>query len=130
MQAADVNISTMDKQCPECAEPIRGRTDKKFCSDLCRNAYNNKLNSCKTGYLRSVNSILRRNRKILETLVPEQTAKATKSKLLQKGFDFSYHTNAYTTKKGDTYFFCYEYGYLPLGKEYLFLVKRKEYADQ
>ena len=119
----------MNKHCPECGESFQGRADKKFCSDLCRNAYNNKLYSTNTGYVRNVNSILRRNRKILETLVPEQTAKATRSKLLQKGFDFSYHTNAYTTKKGSTYFFCYEYGYLPLGKEYYFLVKRKEYAE-
>ncbi len=118
------------KQCLECAEPIKGRADKKFCSDMCRNAYNNKLNSDTTNYVRNVNNILRRNRRVLEELIPDQTAKSTKAKLIQKGFDFSYYTNAYTTKKGDTYYFCYEYGYLPLKGDYYFLVKRREYTEQ
>ena len=34
----------MKKQCPECEDPIIGRTDKKFCSDGCRNSYNNRVN--------------------------------------------------------------------------------------
>ena len=116
----------MNKTCLECEEPIKGRIDKKFCSDLCRNAYNNKLNSDSTVYVRKVNAILRKNRKILEELIPEQTAKASKSKLLQKGFNFQYISNLYTTKKGVIYYFCYEYGYLPIENEYYFLVKRKE----
>ena len=32
------------KTCLECGEKIVGREDKKFCSDGCRNAYNNKIN--------------------------------------------------------------------------------------
>lgn len=34
----------MEKNCPECGDKIIGRADKKFCSDACRNAYNNALN--------------------------------------------------------------------------------------
>jgi DNA-directed RNA polymerase subunit M/transcription elongation factor TFIIS len=114
----------MDKQCQECGDILIGRMDKKFCSDLCRNAFNNKVNSNTNVYVRNVNSILKKNRKILEEFVPEQTAKASKSKLQQRGFNFAYYTNIYTTKKGQTYFFCYEYGYLPLENEYYFLVKQ------
>ena len=32
------------KNCLECSEKIVGREDKKFCSDGCRNSYNNKIN--------------------------------------------------------------------------------------
>lgn len=120
----------MEQKCLECGESFKGRADKKFCSDLCRNSYNNKLNSDTTNYMRNVNNILRKNRRILENLIPEETAKASKSKLNEKGFDFTYITNAYTTKKGATYFFCYEYGYLPLENDQYFLVKRKEYTKQ
>ena len=120
----------MNKQCLECGDSIKGRTDKKFCSDLCRNSYNNKLNSDSNNHIRNVNNILRKNRRILEELIPEETAKATKAKLLHKGFSFTYYTNTYTTKKGATYYFCYEYGYLPLERDYYFLVKRKEYGEQ
>jgi len=120
----------MGKNCLECGEEIRGRSDKKFCSDLCRNAFNNKLNSDSTNYVRNINNTLRKNRRILEGLIPEETAKATKGKLLQKGFNFQYYTNTYTTKKEKTYYFCYEYGYLPIDNDLYFLVKRKEYSER
>lgn len=117
-----------DKTCLECGKTFKGRVDKKFCDDWCRNAYNNKLNSDNTTYVRNVNNILRKNRRIIQELIPAgaETAKASKSKLHQKGFSFIYFTNTYTNKKGATYFFCYEYGYLPIEGDYFFLVKRKE----
>lgn len=112
--------------CPECGEPIKGRVDKKFCSDACRNAYNNKQNADSTNYVRNVNNILKRNRRILEELNPEGKANVHKSKLNDKGFDFSYFTNTYKNKNGETYHFCYEYGYLPIKGEFYLLVKRKD----
>lgn len=116
----------MEKICPECGERILGRADKKFCSDSCRNAYNNKLNSDSSNYIRNINNILRRNRRILEELNPQGTAKYSRSRMLEKGFDFNYFTNTYTTKKGSTYYFCYDFGYLPIEGDYFFLVKKKE----
>jgi predicted nucleic acid-binding Zn ribbon protein len=77
------------KICPECGESIKGRADKKFCSDMCRNAYNNKLNSDNTNLIRNVNNILRKNRRIMEELLPEETAKVSHQKLIEKGFHFA-----------------------------------------
>ena len=116
----------MDKKCSECGEKIVGRIDKKFCSDLCRNSFNNRLNSDSTNYVRNLNNILRKNRRILQELVPEETAKASKHKLIEKGFSFKYYTHTYTTKKGTVYYYCYEYGYLPIEHDYYFLVKSRE----
>ena len=116
----------MEKRtCLECEEGFHGRADKKFCSDLCRNAYNNKLNSDSNNLVRNVNHILRKNRRIIEELVPEETAKVSQQKLIDKGFNFSYFTNITTTKTGKNYTFCYEYGYLPIEGNYFLLVKRK-----
>jgi hypothetical protein len=69
-----------------------------------------------------------KNRRILEGIFPgnEEIAKVTREKLLQKGFQFRYITNLYTNKKGNTYFFCYDVGYLPLENEWYLVVKRKE----
>jgi hypothetical protein len=120
----------MNNKCLECSETLKGRADKKFCSDTCRNSFNNKLNSNTTNYMRNVNNILRKNRRILFDSIPEETAKMSKSKLMEKGFDFNYITNSYTTKKGTIYYFCYEYGYLPIENDYYFLVKRKEYVSK
>ena len=119
-------IMTEKRTCLDCGEIIKGRADKKFCSDLCRNNYNNKLNADSTNYVRNVNNILRRNRRIMEELNPTDKTKTHKSKLLEKGFDFAYHTNVYKTQKGDVYFFCYEYGYLPIENDFYLLVKRTE----
>ena len=113
------------RNCPECGEIIKGRADKKFCSDLCRNAYNNKLNSDSTNLVRNINNILRKNRRILEELLPDETAKVSHQKLVDKGFNFNYYTNITTTKTGKNYIFCYEYGYLPIEGNYYLLVKRK-----
>ena len=116
------------RTCLACGEPLKGRADKKFCDDYCRNAYHNRLNSDDNNYVRNVNNILRRNRRILEEIIPhgQETAKASKAKLHEKGFQLKYFTNTYTNKKGTVYYFCYEFGYLPLEHDWFFIVKRKE----
>lgn len=114
----------MEKTCPECGNKIIGRVDKKFCSDYCRNAHNNKINKDSKNLIRNVNNRLRKNWRILEQLNPDGKTKTTKTKLIGKGFDFNYFTSIYTTKKGTVYYFCYDQGYLPLENDYYALVKR------
>jgi hypothetical protein len=110
----------------ECGEILSGRTDKKFCSDQCRNAYNNKRNSDSNNLMRNINNALRRNRRILEDLIPDQKAVVSKDKLIEMGFHFGYFTHIYTTKKGAAYRFCYEYGYLEIGNNLCTLVHRNK----
>jgi hypothetical protein len=121
-------METNEKKCIECNKPVRGRADKKFCDDLCRNSYNNKLNSDTNGYVRNINNILRKNRRILEETLPatEEMVKTTRPKMLERGFQFKYFTHTYSNKKGNIYYFCYEYGYLVLEGDWILVVKRKE----
>lgn len=113
------------KTCLDCGDTIKGRSDKKFCNDQCRNNYNNKLNTDASSQVRSINAVLRKNRRILEELIPvEGKGVVAKKKLTDKGFNPDYHTHTYITQKGDTYKFCYEYGYLSLEAEKWMLVKR------
>ena len=118
----------MAKKCAECKDNIMGRQDKKFCSDQCRSSYNNKLNSDANNFMRNINNILRKNRRILIDLNPSGKAKVHKDKLVEAGFSFSYFTNVYRTKKGNVYYFCYEYGYLMLDSGYCSLVIKQEYV--
>jgi hypothetical protein len=60
-----------EKGCEECGRSIMGRIDKRFCSDQCRNTFNNRLNGHATNYIRNVNRALRMNRRILIGLNPE-----------------------------------------------------------
>lgn len=116
----------MEKFCLDCGEAITGRMDKKFCSDMCRNNYNNRLNSDVNNYVRNVNNILRKNRRILSELTPaEGKINVHKDKLVNKGFSFNYFTHIYTTQKGSSYRFVYEYGYLQLENDFYMLVIRQ-----
>lgn len=113
------------KTCLECGDKLVGREDKKFCSDGCRNTYNNKINKDSTNFMRNVNNKLRKNYRILSALNVDGKGKTTKSKLLSKGFDFEFFTNILETKTGNTYFFVYDQGYRVLEDEYFMLVKKE-----
>jgi len=116
------------KTCHYCAKIIRGRSDKKFCDDYCRNNYNNQLKAQSSNYVRNINNALSKNRRILELLLPEtqEIGKTTSQNLVQQGFSFKYMTHTYINKKGNTYFFCYDYGYLPLENDWYLIVRRKK----
>lgn len=116
------------KQCLSCNKTIKGRSDKKFCDDYCRNNYNNSLKGENNNTIRNINNALRKNRRILEGILPtgETMAKANRDKLLQQGFLFKYFTHQYTNQKGNIYHFCYEYGYLALENNWFLVVKRDE----
>jgi hypothetical protein len=118
--------SLKDRMCPECHAAFRGRIDKKFCSDICRIAHNNRLNSDDNNYVRNVNNILRKNRRILTQLNPEGKNRIRIDRLKSKGFNFEYYTSTYKTKEGSLYFYCYEQGYLPIERDYCLLVVKKD----
>lgn len=109
--------------CQECGSTLVGRADKKFCSDMCRNAFNNKLNSDTYNVVRNTNNQLRRNRRILEELCPEDKAKTTRNTLNIRGFDFNLMTSQRITQKGSVYYFVYDYGYLELDNDFFLIVK-------
>lgn len=114
----------MQKICRRCNGQIKGgRSDRKYCSATCRSHFNNDINSQSNNYMRNVNTILRRNKGILENLIPEEAAKVSKSTLTHKGFDFNYYTNSRTNTKGNIYYYCYEYGYMVIDEESCFLVR-------
>lgn len=115
-----------EKKCLECGGKISGRVDKKFCSDQCRIAHYNRINSDNTNLVRNINNALRKNRRILMDMNPSGKTKTTRTKLLEKGFDFQYFTSIYTTKDGAIYHYCYEQGYLQTDKEWYLLVVRQQ----
>lgn len=115
------------RTCLACGKALKGRLDKKFCDDYCRNSYNNQQNSDQNNFVRNVNNILRKNRRILEEFIPEgeEMKKLPKEKLSLAGFNFKYHTHQYQNQKGQIYFFNYEFGYLPLEGDWILVVRRK-----
>lgn len=123
-------IWLMERKCQECGETLNGRIDKRFCDDQCRSTYYNRSNGAGNNLMRRINGVLKKNRRILESLNPNGKAVVSAKEMLDKGYNFSYHTNSYTTKNGNTYFFCYEYGYLVLEDKRVSLVIKEDWVDQ
>ena len=119
----------MKKKCLDCGEEFFGRVDKKFCSADCRISFHNKINKDKNNFMRNVNRILRKNRKILSDLNPEGKITVHKDKLLSKGFNFNYLTSEYMTKTGKIYKYVYEQGFMPIGNDFYVLVIKKSYVE-
>lgn len=114
--------------CKECGQKLNGRKDQKFCSDYCRNTFNNRQNEDSTAYVRRINSILRKNRRILATMNPKGKMTVDGITLAEEGFNFHYFTNIYKTQKGSHYFFCYDQGYLKLDNDQYMLVQKQDYV--
>jgi len=119
----------MKKKCVECGESFHGRADKKFCSAHCRSSHNNRLNRDFNNFMRNINNILRKNRRIMADLNPNGKAYVHRDKLLEQGFKFAYFTNEYVTKAGKVYRFCYDQGYIERDNGFLTLVVRQEYVE-
>lgn len=116
------------KTCLSCGKKLKGRIDKKFCDDYCRNAYNNQLKSkhLLSPAVRNVQNALLKNRRLLEQIVKpgEEMGRISRAKLLDMGFQFKYHTHIYTNKKQQDYFFVFDYGWLAIDGDYILVVHR------
>ncbi len=113
------------RHCLECSTELKGRSDQKFCSDYCRNTYNNKVDKETKNLIRNINNRLKKNYKILSELNTTGKIKVSRTKLYDKGFDFQLFTSIYNTKTGNTYFYIYNQGYLALENDLFLLIKKE-----
>ena len=102
-----------ERHCAECGERLMGRADKKFCNDQCRTSWHNKL-SIHNYQMKTINNILRKNRKILADLAAEGNTQIKSIALTRLGFDFGHFTSVRKSRGGSTAHFCYDLGYVPV----------------
>jgi len=104
--------------CKICKKNISGRTDKIFCNSHCRSAYHNKKRQKNINhYLNYVNKRIIKNRNILKELNDVYgNREIDQNKLITKGFDFLMITHFFETSDHQTLRYCYDYGYLLVGK--------------
>lgn len=118
-----------ERTCQQCSTVLKGRIGQRFCSNQCRATHHNllKLENKGEQVIKTVNTILRRNRNILKQASPEGKTTLSRQILERAGFDFTYFTNQYKTQKGNVYNFCYDYGYLLLPEEKVLIVNQQPY---
>ena len=101
-----------NRKCLQCYEQLVGRADQKFCSDECRNVYNNnKFNNESNKVINSVNRILKKNYSILSSFLAEGKVTTSKIDLQKKGYQFDFFTSVGTTRSGRVNYFCYNQGF-------------------
>lgn len=76
--------------------------------------------------MRKVNKILRQNRRILTELTPDGKNYASRERLEDRGFNFSYFTHTRAARQGGYYTFCYEYAYIEIRSDFFLLFERNE----
>jgi predicted nucleic acid-binding Zn ribbon protein len=118
--------------CQVCGQTFIGRSDKKYCSDQCRAMRNNQKKKAEPGerLILDINRILRKNRSILKLLSPLGKTTTRQEYLVLQGFDFRYHTYLFQTRKGSTYHFCYDFGYLLLPENKVLIVNWQPYMSK
>jgi len=102
------------RNCLECGDHLFGRRDKKFCTGYCRSTFNNRIYREINSHIRSINSILRKNRLILFQLRNNGKTRIKRHKLYHLGFDFEYVTYVIFSEDNTYQKYCYEQGYVEL----------------
>lgn len=101
----------MHNNCLECGDEILyGRSDKKFCSSSCRNAYNNRLASIGPGGKRHILNRIESNYAILHTLLLLGRTSVSVRELDALGYDKKYVT-FHDKVKGHDMFRCFDLSY-------------------
>ncbi|HEX6334572.1 MAG TPA: hypothetical protein VFZ78_10120 [Flavisolibacter sp.] len=111
------------KCCRLCGMKLRGRSDKIFCNDYCRNTFNNQRRKTTAPEIRAVNRILLRNRDLLEHFYLAGTKRIRTSALYRAGFDPAYNTHQFTNAQGQRYTFIYDYGFVRAAGNSIVVVK-------
>ena len=101
----------MGTYCLECGAAILGRCDKKFCCDMCRNIYHNRLYREERRQITHINKRLAANRRILDNLYSAGVKKVSRTLLEDVKFDFDCYTSSSTNHLGKTTYRCYEFKY-------------------
>lgn len=120
------------KNCAKCGKALMGRSDKKFCDAYCRNAYNNQNKAEDERYIQRINSLLRKNRRILKDLCPQGKATVRKEVLDQMGYKYQHFSGVFKSNTS-VYYLVYDYGFSPIsqkGIQKALIVQRQAYMDQ
>ena len=114
--------------CAVCGTGIRGRSDKRFCSQSCKNKFHSKAKSDQPAIVKQINQMLYKNHKIIAAVFAgesKQKLKVPRILLEKMGFYFNYHTGIYRNNQGKLYHYIYDYAWMTFSDAEILLVKKK-----
>jgi hypothetical protein len=101
------------RMCACCGDPVRGRSDKVFCDDRCRNKHHNQLRKKPTlgDRAKHIQGVLIKNHRILnELLGGRKRLMIHRDQLLRRGFCFEIYSHQRVCR-GLKWFYCLDIGY-------------------
>lgn len=115
------------QNCLQCGNEIKGRRDKKYCDDQCRNLHYNTRHGNEVLYMRNIHNLLRKNRRIIAELIPfnKHEHVVELDTLLLQGFTLKYHTHMQLHVDQPPIYYCYEYGYQLLSDHQIKIFKQE-----
>lgn len=128
MLAIYQNFSAMEnrtKLCMYCNDVIKGRSDKKYCNDECRNRYNlDRTRESVTEVVKEINTTLKQNRKILLKIASARKNYAIVKaiELIRRGYNFHYHTH-FAPLGRKNLVCCFDVGYAKLEKNKVIIIR-------
>jgi len=113
------------RRCEECNSPLKGRSDKRFCGDYCRNTYHNRKHQKRNRVRYATHQKLQRNRQILKEILGSKSRRVIgREQLIQLGFDFGFLTEILRLTRGQNYYYIYDVGYRLLEANRLLIVHK------
>jgi len=115
-----------DRYCPMCNSLIIGRLDKKFCAVKCKSEYFRRLAAHTDKATKRIDSILKRNRSILQEIMGKRLQQIRISTIVleKKKFNFTYITKYTINKEGKEYRFVYDFSYMMFSDDTVLINKR------
>jgi hypothetical protein len=98
--------------CTACNKDFEGRSNQKFCSTKCKNAYHNVKNKEKEAHLIETNRMLHKNWTVLGKLYDIYRSSPISIEIAKSfGFTDKYHTHVHKSPRGEQYTMVYDYGF-------------------
>ncbi|MCC6816416.1 MAG: hypothetical protein IT267_08400 [Saprospiraceae bacterium] len=111
--------------CLNCKSKVHGRSDKRFCSLVCKNNYNYLQRSKTKSEVQYIDQILHRNHIILSTLMGDLTKVQLERLILVRAkFNFQYFTSIYKNKENKIYYLVYNFAWMEFSDQHVLIVKR------
>lgn len=107
----------MQAACLECGCEIYGRSDKKFCSEHCKNSFNNRKRTEVDKEYRKTIKALENNRRILEGLLLSGVKSIDIDRIVELGFDIKHMTGHRKTETGHNEYDCFDIRYCQTGRK-------------
>ena len=117
----------MERTCKICKTPIKGRSDKIFCSVQCKTEYHLKLRRVTSIAVQEINKTLSRNRSILLEILGKNLTQKKVSRFVldKKKFNYKYHTHLHRNSKGKLFFYVYDFAWMEFSDNEVLIIRKK-----